>query len=295
MKIIDSHILARVRDPFVLVADGRYYLYSGSDGNRWVCYTSEGNLTDWTLYEGELVTVPAKCARDNWAPEVHAYRGAYYMFTTYQSAVTGRHGCTILRADSPLGPFVEITDGTVTPAEWDSIDGTLYVDEAGQPWMVFVHEWVSTDDRIGRMCAAKMDADLTRFVSEPIELFRADDAPWARREVCITDGCYLYKTADGELLMLWSNFDKEDGYCVAIAHSDNGRIDGHWSQEPEPIFSRKLAGEYDGGHGMIFTALDGQKYLSIHSPNCLTPTRPETPVFVAIREKNGSLTCEADD
>lgn len=73
-------------------------------------------MTDWTLYEGELVTVPTNCARDNWAPEVHAYRGAYYMFTTYQSAVTGRHGCTVLRADSPLGPFVEITDGTVTPA-----------------------------------------------------------------------------------------------------------------------------------------------------------------------------------
>ena len=35
--------------------------------------------------------------------------------------------------------------------EWDTIDGTFYVDEDGQPWKVFAHEWTSMPDKIGGM------------------------------------------------------------------------------------------------------------------------------------------------
>ena len=73
------------------------------------------------------------------------------------------------------------------------------------------------------MAAAKLSEDLTRFVSEPVELFRADDPAWATGKV--TDGCWMVRLTTGELLMLWSNWDSA-GYCVGIARSDNGRVDG---------------------------------------------------------------------
>jgi hypothetical protein len=164
------------------------------------------------------------------------------MIASYYYSVTSHKGCSILKSESPDGPFVEITKGHVTPSDWDAIDGTLWVDDEGQPWMVFVHEWISTDDGIGRVAAARLSDDLTRFISEPVELFRADDAPWANIQV--TDGCFLYKTSGGKLQMLWSNtFDKE--YRVGIAESADGRVDGEWTQFEAPLFSKDVSGKHD--------------------------------------------------
>ena len=39
----------------------------------------------------------------------------------------------------------------------------------------------------------------------------------------------------------------------------------------------------------IFTDVDGQMYLSFHSPNSTIDGRREKPVFLAIEEKNGKL------
>lgn len=133
---------------------------------------------------------PADADKNYWAPEVYQYNGAYYMFITYHSSITDHRGCTIMKADSPEGPFVEITCGQITPRDWDSIDGTFYVDSDGQLWMIFVHEWTSTDDGVGRMAAAKLSAGLTHFISTPFELFRADALEWATANV--TDGCWMY-------------------------------------------------------------------------------------------------------
>lgn len=272
----------RLRDPFVLLENGTYYMY----GTGWICYKSNGDLAHWTKSEKELVVKPQECDRDMWAPEVHKYKGKYYMFTTYYSSKTNHRGCTILRSDMPDGPFTEITNGHITPSEWDSIDGTFYVDEEDQPWMVFVHEWTGTDDHVGRMAAAKLSEDLTRFISKPIELFRADAPAWAKDR--ITDGCFMYKTADGQLLMLWSNFDKE-GYCVGIARSQTGKIDGEWIQDEKLLFSKEISGEYDGGHPMLFADVNGQLYLSIHSPNSPIGARMEKPVLIAVCEKDSTI------
>lgn len=275
--------IPQLRDPCVLLVDGVYYAY----GTGWVCWKNEsGELARGWRSLGMVAQPPAHADTNYWAPEVHAYNGAYYMFTTYHSTETGHRGCTIMKADRPEGPFVEITNGHITPHDWDSIDGTLYIDEQDQPWMVFVHEWTSTDDGVGRMAAARLSDDLTHFISEPIELFRADDASWARGNV--TDGCWMYRCADGQLLMLWSNWDSA-GYCVGIARSSDGRIDGEWTHDRELLYSKNMTGQYDGGHGMLFRDADGQLYLSIHSPNDSAAGRRETPVFVPVREQNGTL------
>ena len=87
--------------------------------------------------------------------------------------------------------------------------------------------------------------------------------------------------------MLWSNSDRS-GYCVGIAKSKNGKPDGKWTQSTTPFFSKTLGTTYDGGHGMLFT-LNGQLYLSVHSPNSAVGTRTETPVFLPLREENNTL------
>jgi len=284
-NIIESDIEC-LRDPCVIYDNGTYYAY----GTGWTCYYNDtGSLESGWKGPKNVVEMPSGHESEggcHWAPEVHKYKDSFYMFTTYLSNKTNHRGCTILKADSPLGPFTEITDGYITPENWDAIDGTFYVDGDGQPWMVFVHEWTSTDDGVGRMAAAKLSEDLTSFISEPIELFRADDPSWSRGSV--TDGCWMYTTEAGSLLMIWSNWDSA-GYCVGIARSESGKIEGPWTQEDKLLYSKNLSGKYDGGHGMIFTHTDCEKYLAIHSPNNSDAGRLEKPVFIPLIEKNDTL------
>ncbi|MBQ4136867.1 MAG: family 43 glycosylhydrolase [Clostridia bacterium] len=296
--MIETNI-KKLRDPFILVEDGVYYAYGTGVGadNDWkntiyACYKNTSGRLDgeWVRIENEIYVKPAHADRNLWAPEVHKYKGEFYMFTTYHSTHTDRRGSTVLKSKSPEGPFVEITRGTITPPEWDAIDSTLYIDPEGKPWMVFVHEWTRTDDNIGRMSIARMSDDLTRLISEPVDIFRADDPAWSGGRN-VTDGCFMYTTKKGSLLMIWSNFC-ESGYGVGIARSENGNVNGKWIQEEKMLYSKALSGKYDGGHGMIFKALDGKMYLSVHTPNVPEDDRSEVPTFIEVIEENDTLVCK---
>ena len=283
--IIETNV-TKLRDPYVVVADGVYYAY----GTGWKCYVNRSGRLDgeWVLSDkSPTVIVPDDFVKQNWAPEVHVVNGKYYMFTTYFSSKTQHRGCSVFCAEHPEGPFVQISDGHFTPDYWDCIDATLYFDENGQPWSIFVHEWTCTPDHVGLFSVAKMSDDLTHLISEPVDLFRADDAPWSAAGV--TDGCFMYRTKGGKLLMIWSNF-AADGYCVGIAESENGRPDGKWIQREKRLYGKTDANyPFDGGHGMLFTDVDGQMYLSMHSPNDPVGERDTTMVFLTVKEENDDL------
>lgn len=259
-----------IRDPFVLPYDGLYYMYGtgAAQGNGYGCYVSR-DLENWAG-PFNVFSAPDDFDGDGcfWAPECHYYNGKFYLLATYHSKTTGYRGTSVFEADSPLGEFKEISDGHITPHNADSIDGTLYVDEQGQPWMVYVGEWTATEDGIGRMMAAKLSSDLSSFISEPEELFKATDAPWSSSFV--TDGPFLYKTRTGKLLMLWSNGSPE-GYCVGLAESLDGTPNGEWRQQFSRLYMKTFSYvdgvSYNGGHGMLFETFDGRLMLVIHSPN----------------------------
>ena len=283
---IDSSINRNTRDPFIYAEDGVYYAYI----TGWRVYkNTSGDINgSWTEIKNAVVK-PGDYSTNPYAPEVYKYNGKYYMFTAYKPKQKlndyDNRGCIIMESDSPAGPFRMITDGWITPKDWDCIDGTLYIDPDGQPWMIFSREHTCYDKN-GAFCAAKLSDDFTHFISEPMELFRAYDAKWSWAGV--TDGCFMYTNADGELLMLWSNNDSS-GYCVAVSKSSNGRIDGEWIHDNTlpMLFSGTMTG-FDGGHGMIFTDFDGQMYLVIHSPNDWGGDSSRMTIMPII-ERNGML------
>lgn len=287
--------VAGLRDPFMLVDNGVYYLYGTGvtngdwDNTVWDCYVNNsGNLDgEFKRVETLVYEKPDGAEKQFWAPEVHKYNGSYYMLASYYSSKTGHRGSSILKADSPLGPFKEISDGHITPHNRDSIDATLYVDEDGTPWLIYVDEWTCTDDGIGRMDVAKLSDDLTQIITEPKELFRADTPDWTDHRV--TDGCFLHKTQNGKLIMTWSNFDNYQNYCVAVAHSKDGKPDGEWLHEATPIFEKGMLNSFDGGHGMIFKSLDGTLYLCLHSPNLPCEETLERTVLIPITETDGTI------
>jgi len=288
-RMIRRNAEVQIRDPFVLPVpeEGNYYLYGSTDANIW------GKGTGFDVYVGSDLETwdgpfpvfrpePGFFAEDNfWAPEVYAYRGRYYMFATFRRSGNRLLGTAVLAADSPLGPFRLHSDGPVTPADWPCLDGTLHVDGEGQPWMVFCHEWTQVLD--GEMCAVRLTDDLRAAAGEPVLLFRASEAPWTTRldakstaegDVYVTDGAFLHRTAGGQLLMLWASF-ANNRYALGVASSASGSVLGPWVHKPEALFVQ------DGGHGMIFRALDGRLMLTIHAPN---KTPHERPLFLPVSE-----------
>lgn len=271
IKRKDIHI----RDPFVLVHEGRYYLYGTRGPECW------GKGTGLDVYVSddlenfedpvEVFTPPEDFWADLnfWAPEVHKYKGAFYMFASFKADGVCR-GTQILKADSPMGPFKVHSDGPVTPRDWECLDGTLYLEkeQGDKPYIVFCHEWVQIKD--GTICAIPLSDDLSKPIGEPLELFHASEAPWIvsiRDGNYVTDGPFIYKDDKGEITMLWSSFGKE-GYTLAIAKSKTNTIKGPWVQREDLLFSK------DGGHGMLFKALDGKVMGALHSPNVTGEERP---------------------
>lgn len=233
LKNTDIHI----RDPFVLpIADEKlYYLYGTRGAETWTNSASgidHYTSTDLQHWEGPFPSFrpPANFWSDRnfWAPEVHPYRGRYYMFATFKAEGV-RRGTQILAADGPQGPFLPISEGPVTPRDWECLDGTFFVDRNDQPWIVFCHEWVQVGD--GEVCALRLSDDLTSAVGEPELLFRASEAPWAQelnsknRRGYVTDGPSMHRLTNGDLIMLWSSFST-GGYTVGVARSMSGDILG---------------------------------------------------------------------
>ncbi|MBQ8137583.1 MAG: family 43 glycosylhydrolase [Clostridia bacterium] len=272
-----------IRDPFVLLWKDTYYLYGTRGATCW------GPATGFDVYESRDLKTwsdPIVCFendgsfwadRNYWAPEVHFWQGGFYMFASFKSEDRHR-GTAILRADSPRGPFAPWSDGPVTPKDWECLDGTFYADEVGRPYMAFCHEWVQAGD--GEVWALPLTRDLKSPDGNPALMFKASEAPWARlvhhssgQDGYVTDGPFLWKSADGRLLCLWSSLSAT-GYTQGLAVSETGRIDSHFAQLP-PLF------EEDGGHGMLFRTKEGDLMLTLHSPN---EHLKEHPRFICVDE-----------
>ena len=278
-----------IRDPFIVpvAATGEYYLYASNwrdapapDGAHGVVAWKSRDLNTWSG-PVRVFSVPpdgwAEVKGAVWAPEVHTDNGRYYLFVTLANSLArfldqpGRpplhpRATQIFVAATPDGPFLPLAKPPVTPADWMSLDGTLWIED-GRPFMVFCHEWHQTID--GTFEVVELAPDLSRAVTRPQTLFAASQIPWTRDLKTIglgkiggfvSDGCFLHRNKSGALLMLTASFGTTR-YGLGISRSTSGRLAGPWVHEEQPLFAD------DGGHGMIFTAFDGQLVLALHAPN----------------------------
>ena len=268
-----------IRDPFVLNENGTFYMY-GTRAKDFGCkvggfdvYVSD-DLKNWSepiqCFDSEKYKMNNEV---NWAPEVHKYNGRYYMFATF-TMNNGNRGIYILISDSPEGPFIPHSNGAVTPADWMSLDGTLYVSRNNKPYIVFCHEHVQITD--GTICYAELSEDLKTVIGEVITIFPASSLQYVNatgsRNSFVTDGPFLYRTKDDELIMIWSTFI-EHKYAECMVRFKNGELSTDF-EHLEPLIKD------DGGHGMIFQK-DDELYLTFHTPN---KSLSERPAFVKLKD-----------
>ena len=297
-----------IRDPYVVVdaVSQEYLLYAANDPARsgvsgvgTMVYRST-DLKHWS--SPVLVFQPGSDVwgrNGGWAPEVHRWKGRWYLFTTLHDPdkplplpkpnASGipvqipqfARGTVIAVSDSLLGPFTVIDpQKPVAPASFMTLDGTLFADRKGRPWMVYAHEWVQKID--GTMEAIPLKKDLSGADGAPIHLFKGSDATWISQEMpspsanqilpYVTDGPQLIHLPGGALAMLWSTYEKTINnvngtvtghYVVTSAVSPTGNLHGPWNQRA-PLL------RHDTGHGMVFHTLP-------------TKGHPSQPLLVAHR------------
>lgn len=275
-----------IRDPFVLLHKGKYYLYGTRSATTWGpadgfdVYVSE-DLENW---EGPIEIFHRLegffADREYWAPECVYHNGAFYFITTL-GAGDRKKGIYVLKSDSSTGPFAVYSD-RLTPEDWCAIDGDVYFED-GTPWLFFSHSFEDTPD--GDMCAMPLSPDLKAAAGVPVVLFSAKQAPWAKPvpfakaefgmdgDVYFTDGPCVMKLENGKLYMTWSSWS-DHGYAVGVAVSDSGLVAGPWKQIDPPIFP------VNGGHGMTFTDKEGKLRFLLHFPNDKYAERPKFTTLV---------------
>ncbi len=217
-----------------------------------------------------------------WAPEIHSYNGSYYFFGTLRLDRPGEmRGCYILKSDRPEGPYRRHS-GLITPKEWECIDGTLYVDEDGTPYMVYVREWIRCPEKNGQMYAVALKKDLSgpEDGADHVYLFSARDSKAV--DFGVTDGPWLYRAADGSLVMIWSN-SVHGEYGILKAVSATGSVSGPWIHDEKALWA-----EDDGGHAMIFRDFDGNTRIAFHIHNHRKGRETE-PVIYYLNDRGGDL------
>ncbi|MDV3459376.1 glycoside hydrolase family 43 protein [Sphingomonas sp. HF-S4] len=272
----------QLHDPFIVAdkATKTYYLFTRNEtamtGDRrlgTMVYTSK-DLKHWTRPRVVFALPEGTWAKNGaWAPEVHPWKGKWYLFTTFHNEAAAlpspgtrklyRRGTILAVADKVDGPYRVVRGGEpIVDKALMTLDGTLHVDAKGKPWLVYAHEWLQTT--VGTIEAIPLNDDLSA-AGKPRVLFRADEAPWARGQrqadgdtVFVTDGPEFHRTSTGTLVMLWSSYG-ERGYVQSIARSKSGSLDGPWEQL-DPLVRR------DSGHGMLFRAFDGRLMMVLHRP-----------------------------
>ncbi len=276
-----------IRDPFVLAdKNGKYYMYASSPSNlgRGFCAYESTNLVDWSE---PFVVFDAKdfWAKDNfWAPEVHFYKGKYYLFGTFGTNNV-RRTSQILVADNPKGPF-KVHSEALAPLDWFALDATLYV-ENDVPYAIFSHEWVQVAD--GEACFVKLKDDLSALEGSPCVMFKASQSGWSvspewnttGHPVYIVDAPFVYNI-DGVQFMLWSSWSsvKQDAYSVGVVY---------------PLGDNMLCGKYkhqllklphnDSGHAMIFKDFDGNYRICYHEDNSQNGKEHAAIYYVGVKNK----------
>ena len=278
-----------MRDPFIYTDSERklYFLYGTSmeicDGVANIDPYFEVYISDdLKMFEGPYVAFSPERGfwgvKHYWAPEVFSYQESFFMFATFKGGIGEDRGTAILKSNKPEGPYQAHSKGHVTLKGHECLDGTLYLENDGTPYIVFCHEW--TEMYYGTIKALPLKDDLTDALSQdPIIIVdtEKDNIAWIRKTEdprvnktgYLTDAPFFVKSKE-KLYMLWSSYSVKGyqgkgsgGYVVAICESKSGKIEGPWVHHEDLLLDENT------GHSSVFIDLEGKTRLVSHTNDTL--------------------------
>ena len=252
---------ASVADPFVLRAEGRYWLYgtntlganvpvmSSTDGSHWI---DEGDALP-VLPEG---TIDGK--RLVWAPSVLALGGRYVMYVTVFDEATDEPCIAVVTSDRPDGLFVAREDWRLECGSGAGgvIDASPVQDADGNWWVVYKNEGSAA---VGNaLWSARLSADGLRTVGSSTPLLWPDK-DW---EQGVVEGPSMVALEDGYLLVYSAAAWDDSTYSTGLAWCTS--VTGPCTKLGlGPALASGWGGDGPGG-GEVFTDASGHHWVVYH-------------------------------
>lgn len=235
-------------DPFLLVHEGKYYLYSTNSSEGFRVFVSD-DCASWT--DGGLALSKDDVMGDKgfWAPEITVKDGKFYMVY-----VANEH-LGVAVADSPLGPFVQKEKRWLS--ERNAIDGHFFIDDDGTAYLYYVRF-----DKGNVLYVTKMSDDLLSMDEENEQfLFRAE-LDWELKDCSVVEGPFVLKH-DGRYYLTYSaNHTRSPYYAVGCATSDSPY--GPFTKYPEPILCKNDEVVGVGHHSFVRSKDDKEIIIVYH-------------------------------
>ena len=246
-------------DPFILYEKGTYYAY-GTHSRVGITVATSTDLVHWKMDQGRSKDGLALHMDDSfgkkffWAPEVYRVGGRYVM---YYSAET--HVCAAT-ADSPLGPFRQAEKKPIL--ERRGIDNSLFVDDDGRAWMVYVHF-----DKGNVVWLTEMEKDGLHAKPGTARMVLRAEKGWEMMNprCSVTEGPFIVKI-DGTYVLTYSANDYRDrDYAVGVATARS--LEGPWTKYAGNPILRRRFGLVGVGHHSLFKDADGKWRIVFHAHN----------------------------
>ena len=245
-------------DPYVLTWKGMYYAYGTTKEEGFRVAVSD-DLAHWKMVKGfshdgfVFAKGDGFGTCDFWAPEVHVYKGRFYLFYSANCC------CCVAVADSPFGPFRNSKKEPlfVRPGG-QAIDNSLFVDEAGTPWMPF------SDNE--RLAFVRLTPDLMSVVSN--SWFLAFDQPKDDWQKGTEEGASVVCVGGKYAVLFSGDACQSQDYAVGVGVAD--KMSGPWTRISGYRFLHRAGGLTGTGHGSPFQLCDGSWRYVFHAHE--TPT-----------------------
>jgi beta-xylosidase len=283
-------------DPFVIQHDGRYYLFGTNASNTGFKFWESADLVHWTPKDWAYQETDDSWAKSHyWAPEVKEYRGKFYM--TYSAMPkrtdTPRLLIALAVSDKPAGPYEDLH------APWfdfgySAIDGHIFVDDGGKPYLYFSRNGVQDGYSFGIIYGVALADDLSNPVGEAVKLIEADQ-PWEKvryAENRCNEGAFVLKH-EGRYYMTYSaNHTGFPHYGIGYATADKPL--GPWvkSQENPIAATNPDVGVSGPGHSCVTRSPDGKETFIVYHSHA-DPQKPSGERVVNIDrlefDENGKL------
>jgi len=315
----ENPVPVKFGDPYVLLAsDGRYYMYGTGGGavDGFSAYSSD-DLKNWK-HEGQVYHGNREGSwnvANFWAPEVYERNGKYYMFFSAdwkhnpgQELENFRIGVAV--ADSPTGPFTDLTGYPLFDPGYPVIDANVLFEEEKaylyysrvcykNPVESEIADWARDEglyDEIEEswVYGVVLSPGMDTVTGDPVLLLRPpvrmdnDQAEWESRSVTSgevnrrwTEGSFIFREQDTYYMMYSANYFGGEHYAVGYATSNHPLGPFHKASN-NPVLEKNTdrGGEVSGtGHNSITWSKDGREMYCVYHGRT-TATGHERVVFI---------------
>ena len=307
----DEPIDVAFGDPFILYDQPTdlYYLYgTGGTENGFVAYSSR-DLRHWKeagkVYDGKQAK--GWGIKDFWAPEVYAINNKYYMYySAHWKENPGNklenYRIGVAVADSPLGPFIDLTGKPLFDPGYPIIDANVFRDVDNRNYLFYsrccyehpvaseIADWAKSKWGYNAIeeswvYGIELDSSMQNVIGKPVLLIRPParmsdaQSEWESRSVSSgeinrrwTEGSFLIH-AKGQYYMMYSaNYFAGANYAVGYATAKSP-LGSYEKSQTNPIVEKNTdrGGIVSGtGHNSIFKDREGKLRCVYHGRTTIT-------------------------